>query len=76
MENFIDKTLDVLLGGNNSTLLAANLIFNVIFGITLIIVGLVLIKIRKNRQKKGTIGSILVVIGLVAAVFNLIRIVF
>lgn len=53
MENFIDKTLDVLLGGNNSTLLAANLIFNVIFGITLIIVGLVLIKIRKNRQKKA-----------------------
>ncbi|MBO1581092.1 hypothetical protein [Bacillus sp. XF8] len=72
MENFIDKTLDSLFGGNNSTLLAANFIFSSI----LIIIGLVLIKSRKNSQKKGAIGSILVIIGLAVAIFNLIRIVF
>ncbi|MDZ5609452.1 hypothetical protein U2I54_20890 [Bacillus pseudomycoides] len=72
MENFIDKTLNSLFGGNNSTLLAANFIFSSI----LIIIGLVLIKSRKNSQKKGAIGSILVIIGLAVAIFNLIRIVF
>ncbi|KEK25055.1 hypothetical protein [Bacillus gaemokensis] len=70
MESSIDKTLDFLFGGNNSTLLVANFIFSII----LIIIGLVLIKSRKNNQK-STIGSTLVVIGLAVTVFNLVRIV-
>ncbi|CAI8702872.1 MULTISPECIES: hypothetical protein [Bacillus] len=79
MENFIDQKLDdlfdgtgySLFGGNSSTILGANIVFSII----LILIGTVLIKNRKNSNKKSSIGSMLLVFGLVMVVFNLIRIV-